>query len=135
MNPFQRDAARHLFGGARRSHRYDEHNRRIETRNQIGLLGDERITMFHNDRGDLIRQIMEAQDRDFGMDDDGQVSPAPSAERSRWSENRFSYEYDPQGNWVSKTSEGRSRPDADFTMYSVERRVILYFDINAPAVC
>ncbi|MBV8846243.1 MAG: hypothetical protein JO307_25840 [Bryobacterales bacterium] len=135
MNAAQREAVRHLFAAARRSHRYDEHNRRIETRNQMGLLSEEHMSMFYNDRGDMIGQIVEAQDREFGMDDEGQLSPAPATERSRWSEARFTYEYDVQGNWVSKTSEGRNRPDADFTVHSIERRVNSYFDLNAPAVC
>ena len=43
-------------------------------------------------------------------------------------EQRFRYDYDARGNWVTKTVEGRGGADHDFTLSSVERRTIGYFE-------
>jgi YD repeat-containing protein len=128
MNPLQREALRHLFSGFVRSHRYDEHGRPVDTRYQMGPLQSELKTMICNDRGDVILETVESEDREFAMDDDGQFAPAPTTEKNRWSEARFSYQYDAKGNWVSKTVENRHQPGADFIVCSVERRAIGYFE-------
>jgi hypothetical protein len=40
---------------------------------------------------------------------------------------RFRYDYDSQGNRVSKTTEGRSGAGDEFTLSAIERRAITYF--------
>ena len=62
------------------------------------------------------------------MDDEGRLSDAPASESVSRSEARFRYDYDMFGNWVMKTIESRAGTDQDFTVSSVERRVIGYFE-------
>jgi len=38
------------------------------------------------------------------------------------------YDYDSHGNWVMKAVESRGAADTDFTLSSVERRTISYFE-------
>jgi hypothetical protein len=132
LNPAQLATVRALFGAGgepiRRMHRYDGQSRRIETRSSIGPLGGDSRWVTYNDRGDPIQEIHEHVGRDFGIDDEGRLSAAPTRESVSRSEARFRYDYDGHGNWVLKTVESRGGTDRDFTLSSVERRSITYFD-------
>jgi YD repeat-containing protein len=131
FNEAQLAAIRKLLGGAlgpsHRTHRYDDHGRRVETHSRIGELGEDKDTITYNDRGDPIAEIHDSTEREYGMNDEGRLSEAPVKERSTWSETRIRYEYDAPGNWVSKTVESRGDPDRDFIRCSFERRVLDYF--------
>jgi hypothetical protein len=131
LNQAQLEAVRALLGGGepiRRIHRYDEQGRRAETRSRMGLLGEDKKTVAYNDHGDQIEEISEHHQREYGMDDEGQLSDAPTSESASRSEARFCYDYDTFGNWVMKTIESRGGTDQDFTVSSVERRTISYFE-------
>lgn len=132
MNQAQIQAVQALLGGAgepmRRTHRYNEQGRRIETQWQVGPLGSSRRTVEYNDHGDQIEEVSDDEARDYNLDDDGQLSDIPTRESTSRSEARFRYDYDAHGNWVSKTIEGRVNTDQDFTLSTVERRTLAYFE-------
>jgi hypothetical protein len=132
LNQAQLETVRALFGAGdeplRRTHGYNEQGRRAETRSRMGQLGGDKKTMVYNDRGDQIEEISEHDQREYGMDDEGRLSDAPTSETMSRSEARFRYDYDMFGNWVMKTIESRGGTDQDYTVSSVERRTIGYFD-------
>jgi hypothetical protein len=132
LNPAQLETVRALFGVAgepmRVRHRYDEQGRRAGTESRMGPLGGQSKTVAYNGHGDQIEEVVEQDSRDYGIDDEGRLSDAPTRESVSRSEARFRYDYDAHGNWVTKTVEGRAGADQDFTLSSVERRTIGYFE-------
>jgi hypothetical protein len=108
-------------------HRYDHDGRRVETRCQFGVLSDQFKTRSYNEHDDEIAASSEEHSREFGSNDEGQLSPVPASERVSRSEARFHYEYDEYGNWTMKTIEGRSSIDEEFSISSIEKRTIQYF--------
>ena len=137
FNEAQRASVRALFGAGgkfvRRTHRYDDHGWRVETRFGMGPLGGDVRTMAYNEHGDLIQEIDESEEREFGMDDRGRLSEMPLKERVIRSEARIRYEYDAHGNWVLKTVENRGGTEEEFTLSSVERRTLTYFERGDPS--
>jgi YD repeat-containing protein len=131
LNPAQLETARKLFGfgsgSLRRTHAYDDQGRRIETRSDLGPLGFDRKTVTYNEHDDPVTEIGEHQERECAIDDEGRIAQSPARETVSRSETRFHYEYDSQGNWVSKTVEGRAGTEGDFAISAVERRTITYF--------
>jgi hypothetical protein len=123
MSEAQLEAVRKLFGGSFQLHRYDEQGRRVGTRRRIGQLSEENDTMPYNEHGDRIEAISVSTARGYNLDDEGQISEAPSEERSNRSETLFRYDYDARGNWVRKTIESRAGE-----LFNVEHRTIDYFD-------
>lgn len=132
LNLAQVETVRVLFGGAgepiRRTHRYDHQGRRVETRSRMDLLGEDRKTAAYNDYGDQVEEHSGHESREYGIDDEGRLSDAPTREHVSRSEARFRYDYDAHANWVMKTVESRGGTDQDFTLCSVERRTIAYFE-------
>ncbi len=132
MNPAQLETVRALFGAGgepiRRMHRYNEQGRRAETHLRMGPLSEDKTTRAYNGHGDQIEEISEHDQRDYGIDDEGRLSDAPTSERVSRSEARFRYDYDAFGNWVTKTIESRAGTEQDFTVSSIERRTIGYFE-------
>jgi hypothetical protein len=132
MNEAQLETVRALLGAGgepiTRMHRYDELGRRVETRSRIDPLSEDKTTRAYNDHGDQIEEISEHNQRDYGIDDDGRLSDSPTSERLTRSEACFRYDYDAFGNWVTKTIESRAGMDKDFTVSSLERRTIGYFE-------
>jgi hypothetical protein len=117
-----------LFSGIRVFHRYDDLGCRVETRSEMGRLGEDRKTTAYNEHGDPeIEQHFHAS-RDFGMDDEGRLSDQPTRESSNSSESRLNYVYDEAGNWVECTILGRSGPDQPFQAFSIETRELTYWD-------
>jgi hypothetical protein len=90
-------------------HRYDDRQRRIETRLTFGPLSVEQRTVAYNDHGDKIEEISEDENRDYNFDDRGRLSDTPVAERASRSEARFEYECDARGNWTKKVVAGPER--------------------------
>lgn len=131
LNAAQLQAVRGFFGAGgepiRRTHAYDEHGRRVETRSNIGPLGSDRKTVTYNEHGDPLEELHESEEREYGIDEEGRIVDNPSQAHASRSEARFRYEYDPQGNWVSKTVEGRAGSEGEFSVSAVERRIITYF--------
>jgi YD repeat-containing protein len=131
LNQAQLEAVRSLLGGdepIRGMHRYNEQGRKDEAHSRMGQVSEDRKTVAYNDHGDQIEEIFEHDQREYGMDDEGRLSDAPTSESVSRSEARFRYEYDAFGNWVMKTIESRGSTDQDYTVSSVERRVIGYFE-------
>jgi YD repeat-containing protein len=131
LNPAQLQTVRGFFGAGgesiRRTHAYDEHGSRIETRSNMGPLGFDRKTVTFNEYGDPLVEVHEHEEREFGIDEEGRIADTPSRENVSRSEARFRYEYDSQGNWLSKTVESRSGSEDELSLSAVERRTITYF--------
>jgi hypothetical protein len=85
----------------------------------------------YNDHGDQIEEVFEHEAREYGMDEQGRLSDSPTKESVTRSEARFRYDYDARGNWVEKVIEGRSGADQDFTVSSIERRTLAYYEVVA----
>lgn len=131
LNPAQLQAVRGFFGAdgesIRRTHTYDEQGRRIETRSNMGPLGFDRKTVTFNEHGDPLVEVHEHEEREFGIDEEGRIADTPSRENVSRSEARFRYEYDSQGNWLSKTVESRYGSEDQLSLSAVEQRTITYF--------
>jgi YD repeat-containing protein len=131
-NQAQMETVRALFGAngepIRRTHRYNEQGLRVETRSEMGRLGGHRKIMAYNPHGDEIEEVFEMEERDYGIDDEGKLSDAPTRKSLSRSEARSRYDYDANGNWVTKTVESRGGADQDFKVCTVEGRTISYFD-------
>lgn len=132
MNEKQMATVLAMFGAAgeplRRIHRYDEQGRRCETISRPGIIGENRRTMAFNEHGDEIAMVDEHNEREYGIDEDGQLSDAPTKERTTRSEARMRYEYDTRGNWIAKRVECRNGPDEEYFLSTVEHREIIYFE-------
>ena len=131
MSSAELEAVRGLFdaGLARRLHRYDAQGHRVETHSSMfGALGRDSKTMSYNDHGDQIVEISECEQRDYNIDDQGQLSDSPTRESVSRSEAHFHYDYDVRGNWIKKAVEARGGADEDFSVSSVEQRTLAYYD-------
>jgi hypothetical protein len=82
--------------------------------------------MYYNQYGNIIAQTSEDENREYGFDDEGQLTERPASQHR--SEARFLYEYDALGNWTIKVTEARSKETQDFSVTSTERRTLSYFD-------
>jgi YD repeat-containing protein len=131
MNPAQTAMINKVLGAGgeptRHTHRYDERGRQIETRHSIPPLSVVRKTIAYNQHDNPAAEIEVEEQRDFQMNDEGELSSAPDTEKVSRVEVRFDYEHDLHGNWTFKTTSARSGSDQDFTVSSAERRVIEYF--------
>ncbi len=122
LSPQQLEAVRMMFTSGQR-HRYDEHDRRIETSSNNAPNDFEREMFAYNDFGDVIQQISESSHAEYNFGEEGELTPKANSIRSHRSETQFRYRYDPHGNWIEKIVEA---PDG--TIRSAERRTIRYFD-------
>ncbi len=131
LNPAQMQTVRGFLGAGgdsiRRTHAYDEQGRRTETCSNIEPLGFDRKTSTYNEHGDLFGEVYEHEEREYAIDEQGRIANAPARTNASRSEIRFRYDYDSQGNWVAKTVEGRSGSEGEFSVSSVERRILTYF--------
>ena len=131
LNPAQLETLRGLFGAGgdaiRRTHAYDGQGRRVETRSDIGPLGFDRKTVTYNQHGDPLVEVSEHEGRGYAIDEEGRIADSPARAEGSRSEARFRYDYDSQGNWVSKAVEGRPGSEHEFSLSAVERRIITYF--------
>ncbi len=131
LGPAELEAMRAALGTlsepVRQIHRYDEQGRRVESRTDIGRLGSTVRTMAYNERGDRIVEISEDLHREFRLER-GRAPETPVSESASRSEARLLYEYDSRGNWTKRTIEGRGGTNEGFSVSSLERRTISYFD-------
>jgi YD repeat-containing protein len=132
LNPDQLQTVLGLSGGGgqgnRRTHVYDQRGNRIETRASLGQLGSHRKTASYNEQGDPVAEVSEDEQREYGVDQEGRLADSPVRETVSRTEARFRYNYDSHGNWLSKTVESRTTVRGEFSISSVERRTIEYFD-------
>lgn len=115
-------------------HQYDACGLRVESRTQYGLLSEGIKTREYNEQGDPVSETSEQRQREYGPNDTGELAPTAGSEQVSRSETRFHYEYDEGGNWTSKTVEGRSTSDGEFSISSIEKRHILYFESVSPSL-
>lgn len=90
-----------LFGvdkPLRRLRQNDEDCHRVETRWDVGPLGGNCQRMAYNEQGDLIEQVSEHQEQDYGIDEAGRLSEDPTRQYVSRTEAHFHYEYDAHGN-------------------------------------
>ena len=127
LNEAQLETFRALCG-VTMMHRYSEQGRRVETSSHFGPVGRNIKSMTYNEQGDQIGEVNEHEGRGYNLDEEGRISGSPTQEIATRSEARFHYDYDTRGNWVTKTVESRGGTDDDFTVSTVERRTIGYFD-------
>lgn len=127
LNPAQADAVRKLLENSRRCHRYDDQGRRIETIANMGAMSKDRKTTSYNERGDRAEEVSEDEHQEYGIADNGELSAKPDSRKTSRAEYRFRYEYDARGNWIVKTGESRFEAEGEFTVFSVERRVLAYY--------
>jgi YD repeat-containing protein len=112
----------------RRSFRYDEHGRRIETAYQRGPLGLHRTAVSYNEQGDESLTVSYDEDRAYDIDAKGQISTVPIRESIYQAWTRFRYLYDGHGNWLEQVIEGRTDPNQEWVVANIECRTITYFD-------
>jgi hypothetical protein len=125
--PAQIAALQAVFGGIRVLHRYDEAGRRVETRSEMGRVGENCKTMTYNEQGDAESERHVDVSRDFEMDDEGKFSDQPTRENIHRSESLYTYVYDETGNWVELTIASRSGLDDPFQTSSIETRALVYW--------
>jgi hypothetical protein len=100
------------------SYAYDVHGRLSHTSRRVFNQQDE-IDTTYNDTGDIESQITHSTETPA----DG--SPGPG--QPRYSEIRYSYQYDDHGNWTEKTTAYRSSPDEPFQSPSTIKRTLTYY--------
>jgi hypothetical protein len=118
LTPEQQGQLRQLFGAREepngRVHRYDERGYRVETISRLGGRVLHRQAFVCNEHGDRVAQTTEP----------GEITD------EKPSEARMRYECDTHGNWVEQITECRNGAESDFTVTSIERRVLTYFDMR-----
>ncbi len=115
-----------IFG---RRHRYDDHNRRIETSGRRVANDHDNTTFAYNDHGDVVLEISEALNSEYTLAEDGSLVTAPESARGRHSETLTRYKYDNHGNWIEKIV---TAPDGQ--IWCTEHRTIHYFDTPVASV-
>jgi YD repeat-containing protein len=107
----------------RRHHRYDDHDRRIETSLKMAPNDVHLETFTYNHHGDVITTVTESSHTEYAFGEDATLTPNPDSTRSHRSETQSRYQYDPHGNWIEKIVE---TPGGQ--IWSTERRTISYFE-------
>jgi YD repeat-containing protein len=123
----QMAALQAVFGGIRVLHRYDEAGRRVETRSEMGRVGENCKTTTYNEQGDPESEQHVDVSREFEIDDEGIFSDQPTRENIHRSASHYTYVYDETGNWVELTIAGRSGLDDPFQTSSIETRALAYW--------
>jgi len=95
---------------------YDSQGRLTHTSRKIFDHGDE-IETTYNEQGDKASEVTRSTHPDPN-------APSPN---TSYSEVRYSYQYDQQGNWTQQTTSYRSSPDAEFQPSSVINRTLTYY--------
>jgi len=83
---------------------------------------EDRIETSYNAHGDMVTEITRSGDIDNGTE---QSAPRPGP--PPYSEVRYSYQYDDQGNWTEKIISYRSSPNAEFEPSNRCLRTLTYF--------
>jgi len=114
------------FGTMRTRYEYDEAGRATRRVQQMGQLGEDRVTFRYDERGNPVEQDEVQVKREMNFDEDNVPHAAPDTTRVH--QIRFAYAYDARGNWIERTVSARISEDAAFAPGSVERRTIEYFE-------
>jgi hypothetical protein len=102
------------------SYRYDSGGRLIHTSRRMFNHEDE-IDTTYNERGDTESEITRS------TRSDAENEPTAPTPPSSYSEMRYSYQYDQQGNWMEKTFSYRSSADAAFQSSTAIKRSLTYY--------
>lgn len=100
------------------SNRYDSTGRLIHMRRRIFNM-EEEIDTTYNEHGDKESEIT--------LSTRPPSENAPAAESQSYSETRYSYLYDPHGNWTEQTIEFRTSPDDAFQPSTAIKRSLTYY--------
>jgi YD repeat-containing protein len=99
------------------AYRYDAQGRVSQTIQRF-LNQEFTIDSTYNEHGDLATQV--TRTREIGE----HIQGSPGA---RYSEARYNYTYDPEGNWTEKVDSYRSSPDSEFKTSTTTIRTLTYF--------
>jgi hypothetical protein len=102
------------------NYRYDSEGRLIHTARRIFNHEDEIYTTY-NEHGNAESEITRS------TRPEAENEPTAPGPPSSYSETRYSYQYDQQGNWTEKTVSYRSGPDAAFQSSTVIKRSLTYY--------
>lgn len=114
----------HAFGAMRTTYEYDSAGKAIARAQQMGLLGENRMTYGYDDRGNPIEQRDVHVTREMNFEEDG--TPRTSPDTTRIHDVRFTYVYDAHGNWTERIVSSRYAEDGEFAPSNTERRTIEY---------
>ena len=101
------------------SYGYDSSGRLIHTSRRIFNQEDE-IESTYNEHGDVASEITRS------TRSAGEKKPGIASSLASYSEVKYSYEYDQQGNWTAKTTSCRSSSDAAFQSSTANKRSLTY---------
>jgi hypothetical protein len=102
------------------SYRYDFRGRLIHTARRIFNHEDE-IDTTYNEHGDTESEITRS------TRPEAENEPTAPGPPSSYSETRYSYQYDQNGNWTEKSVSYRSSSDAAFQSSTVIKRSLTYY--------
>jgi hypothetical protein len=105
-----------LRADMRNLYKYDHQDNRIAAEMHWGDLGGQRKTMSYTEMGDLKEMRIAPLPTEIGL-----------LETPPWS-THYSYEYDTQGNWTSRTEQTRRLDSGLVTHTGVTRRTLKYWD-------
>jgi hypothetical protein len=124
-----------LFGPDRvmasTSYLYDERGRRIEQRNKMADMADNRITYTYDDRGNPVDEVSIFLQRERQVDETGKEYFAN--ESSQTTRVHYDYQYDAHGNWTERVTSTLSETSSTPQPSSIERREISYYPTPDPA--
>ena len=137
LNEAQQRAIAQFMGNAfatgESAFQYDSQGRVIEKRLSGGVQGNVLTATTYNEHGDVSSEVNVAALKadvgtEYGMTEDGKMIPVSKGEvpPPSQSENRYTYEYDAQGNWTKKTTASRSGP-GEFKDSMVAQRTLSYY--------
>ncbi len=137
LNDAQRKAIAQFMGNAfatgESAYQYDSQGLVVEKRLAGGGRGDELTKTAYNDHGDVSDEMTVRIERpdwgaEYGMDEHGNMVPTsqPKAPDPSRYETRYTYEYDAQGNWTTRTMSQRSGQDEFKTSMVIHRTVSYY---------
>ena len=114
---------RKLMGGQNTpysvSFRYDGEGRQTHTTRRI-INHEDEIETTYNAHGDIESEITRSSESD------AEDASTPRLGHS-YSEVRYAYQYDQQGNWIEKTTSYRSAPDGEFQSPTISKRTLTYW--------
>jgi YD repeat-containing protein len=103
------------------SYSYDTHSRVKHTSRRI-FNQEEEIETTYNEHGDTGSEITRSTRSGSETDPSTPTPSLPS-----YSEVRYTYQYDQQGNWIEKAVSYRSTPDGTFQSSTVIKRTLAYY--------
>jgi hypothetical protein len=105
---------------------YDERGRRVELVRRMFGLSEARVITQYDDDGNRTETTTEREHREAEIHE-GNIE-YPEATVTRRHQARFTHKFDARGNWTERVVSQRHGDNPDFTLCSIERREIVYYD-------